>query len=112
LDEFNTINPKLEFTIEEQPDYTINFLDLPTATDTIIYNALCHPNEHKRTGIKYLNNRVNTYKHKNKNQEEDVIEAILRNNGYCINNSQRDKKPKPSTNMTVPNNGKKYITFT
>jgi hypothetical protein len=48
---------------------------------------------------------------KNKKREEDVIEAIPRNNGYYINNAQRDKEPKPSTNMTVPN-GKKHITFT
>jgi hypothetical protein len=128
LNEFNAINPKLKFTIEEQSDYTINFLDLtitnrsntldcsifrkPTAT--IIHNASCHPNEHKKSVIRYLNNRVNTYRpsEKNKKREQDVIEAILRNNGYYISNILSDRKPKPSTNMTVPNNGKKYITFT
>jgi hypothetical protein len=76
LDEFNAFNPKVKFTIEEQSDYTINFLYLtitnrnntldcsifrkPTTTDTIIHNASCHPNKHKRAAIKYLNNRVNT----------------------------------------------------
>jgi hypothetical protein len=56
------MNPKLKFTIEEQCDNTINYLDLtitsnngtlecstfrkPTAT-TIIHNASCHPNEYK-----------------------------------------------------------------
>jgi hypothetical protein len=77
LNEFNAINPKLKFTVEEQSDYTINFLDLtitnrnstldcstlrkPTTTDTIVLNASCHPNEHKRAAITYLKNRVNTY---------------------------------------------------
>jgi hypothetical protein len=76
LDEFNTINPKLKFTIEEQTNFTINFLDLtitncnntldcgifckPTATDTTIHNASCHPGEHKKATITYLNHKVNT----------------------------------------------------
>jgi hypothetical protein len=112
LDEFNAINPNLKFTIEEQTNFTTNFLDLtitncnntldcsilrkPTATDTIIHNASRHPSEHKRATIKYLNNRANTYNlsDENKKRENDVIEAILRNNGYYINNTQRDKRPK------------------
>jgi hypothetical protein len=77
LNEFSAINSKLKFTMEKQSDHTISFLDLtisnhngtlhcrifrrPAATDTIIHNASCHPNEHKRAAVRYLNNRVNTY---------------------------------------------------
>jgi hypothetical protein len=98
LSELNAINPKLKFTIKEQSEHTINFLHLtvtnhnntldcsifckPTTTDTVIHNASCHPNEHKRAAIRYLYYRLNTYRlwEENKKQE-DVIEAILQNNG-------------------------------
>jgi hypothetical protein len=101
--------------MEKQSDHTINFLDQtitnvngtldcsifrkPTATDIIIHNASCHPNEQKTSAIRYLNNRVNTYtlSETNKKMEEDVIEAILQNNGYHINSIPNYKKSKTST---------------
>jgi hypothetical protein len=85
---------------EKQSDHTINYLDLtisnhsgtldciifckPTATDTIIHSASCHSNEQKRTAVRYLNNRVNTYMlpEESKKREKDVIETILQNSGY------------------------------
>jgi hypothetical protein len=99
LKEFNAINAKLKFTMEKQADHTISFLDLtithfngtldcsifrkPTATDTIIHSASCHPNEQETAVIRYLNNRVNAcvLSEVNKKKEEEVIEAMLQNNG-------------------------------
>jgi hypothetical protein len=116
--------------MEKQSDHTINFLDLtisnhndtldcsifrkPIATDTIIHNASCHPNGHKRAAIRNLNNRVNTYmvSEENKKQEEDIIETILQNNDYHTNRKLSYSQLKTSTNRTVSNKGKKHITFT
>jgi hypothetical protein len=77
LKQFNEINPKLQFTNEEEKDKVINFLDItitrnpnnvqygiyrkPTTTDNIMHNTSCHPIEHKMLAISYLINRMNTY---------------------------------------------------
>jgi hypothetical protein len=77
LIEFNYIHHKIQFTIEEESNSQINFLDLsvsrihnglqfgifrkPTATDIMIHNTSCHPIEHKISGINYLINRITTY---------------------------------------------------
>jgi hypothetical protein len=92
LSEFNAINPKLKFTIEEQSEHTINFLYLtitnrnntldcsifhkPTTTDIIIHNASCHPNEHKRAAIRYLNYRLNTYNQKKTKNKKRMSSKI------------------------------------
>jgi hypothetical protein len=126
LDEFNTINPKLKFTIEKQQDNTINYLDLtilnhngsldcsiyrkPTATDTIIHSTSCHPYEHKRAAISYLTNRLNSYKlsEKSKKQEQAIVKTILRNNGYDTNINMNNEPKKPVSN----NARNKYAVFT
>jgi hypothetical protein len=57
------MHPKIKFTIEEEVNNKINFLDIsiekthnelqlgiyrkPTATDLVIHNESCHPYEHK-----------------------------------------------------------------
>ena len=67
----------MTFTVEEEMDNSINFLDItiskdenkisfnvcrkPTATDIIIRNDLCHPPEQMLAAIKYLVNRLSTY---------------------------------------------------
>jgi len=67
LDDFNQIAPKLKFTLEEEMDRRLKFLDItiqrgqhqfstniyrkPTITDSIIPNDSCHPKEHKMAAI-------------------------------------------------------------
>jgi hypothetical protein len=87
LKQFNEINPKLQFTIEEEKDNVIDFLDItiiknldniqysiyrkPTTTDNIIHTS-CHPTEHKMLAISYLIHRMNTYPIQNKTEEENI----------------------------------------
>jgi hypothetical protein len=68
LDDLNNLAPTLKFTLEEEQDNKINFLDItitkqcdslafeiyrkPTATDIIIPNDPCHPREHKTAAIR------------------------------------------------------------
>ena len=70
LDEFNNLTPKLKFTLEEEQNNQINFLDItikknhkglsfdiyrkPTTTDIIIPTDSCHPNEQKNSGYQIL----------------------------------------------------------
>jgi hypothetical protein len=100
LDNFNNATDNLKFTIEEEQEKHINFLDItiirethgfiydiyskPTATDNIVPRESCHPHEHKLSAIRYLRNRNETYPitEQNKQKEKDVIEHILRNNNY------------------------------
>jgi hypothetical protein len=76
LTKFNNLNPKLTFTIKEETDNSINFLDItisktpdrltykvyrkPTTTNSIIPNDSCHPIHHKIAAIKFLTNRCDT----------------------------------------------------
>jgi hypothetical protein len=100
LEEFNNIHPNIKFTMEQESLNRINYLDLtitkehnkltfniyqkPTTTDSIIPNDSCHPNEHKKSAIRYLINRMNTYPltHTNRKHESTLINEILKNNGY------------------------------
>jgi hypothetical protein len=84
LTDFNNIHHKIQFTIENEQNSLINFLDLTvtrqhnrfqfgiyrknTATDILLRNNSCHPTEHKMSGIKYLINRISTYPLTNKNR--------------------------------------------
>jgi hypothetical protein len=77
LNELNNLAVKTNFTLEEEENNKINFLDItinkdqddlrfeiyrkPTATDTIIPNDSCHPGEHKAAAIRYFHNRLRTY---------------------------------------------------
>ena len=73
LNSFNSISPTLSFTIEEEKDNTINFLDIsiyktnrinfriyrkPATTDLIIPHDSNHPHEHKTSAIRYLASRL------------------------------------------------------
>jgi hypothetical protein len=100
LNSFNNATANLKFTIEEEEENRINFLDItitrgkhcfvydiyrkPTATDIIIPRESCHPHEHKLSAIRYLRNRHETYPiaEQNKQKEKDIIEHVLRNNNY------------------------------
>jgi hypothetical protein len=77
LNNFNNIQPSINFTMEKEQHEKINYLDItihckdkqfefsiyrkPTQADIIILNSSCCPCEHKLLGIKYLFNRLNTY---------------------------------------------------
>ena len=74
---FNNISPTLTFTMDEEINNSINFLDItiyktnqnfsfrtyrkPTATGTIIPSDSSHPYEHKMAAIRYLANSIITY---------------------------------------------------
>jgi hypothetical protein len=76
LHEFNHISPTIKFTIEEELNNNINFLDIfitrlpnqlsysvhrkPTTTDTITPSTSCHPIQHKLYAIHHLINRRDT----------------------------------------------------
>jgi hypothetical protein len=98
LNDFNQITPKLVFTLEEEINHKINFLDItiqreqhhittsiyrkPTTTDSIIPNDSCNPKEQKIAAIRYLYNRINSYKltTTNMQKEKDTIHQILISN--------------------------------
>jgi hypothetical protein len=74
---FNNLMPTIKFTVEEEKENKINFLDIiilkendnlsfdthrkPTTTDTIIPNDSCHPQKHRLAAIRHLANRMETY---------------------------------------------------
>jgi hypothetical protein len=74
---FNTITPDLKFTLEQEKDKILNFLDItitrtesqltfdifrmPTTTHTIIPRGSCHLLEHKIAAMRYYITRIDTY---------------------------------------------------
>jgi len=100
LNLFNNITPGLEFTLEQEQDGKLSFLDLtitkgtseltlgifrkPTTTDIIIPNDSCHPLEQKMAAIRYFANRIHTYNlnHPQKQKEIDTVKQIIHNNKY------------------------------
>jgi hypothetical protein len=89
LGDFNTIHPKLKFTIQQQTHNKLNYLDLtvtkiqnslnferyrkPTTTNLILHNTSCHPFEHKLSAINYLYNSMNTYEITEENKKKDKL---------------------------------------
>jgi hypothetical protein len=87
LNDFNNMQPTLQFTVEKEKHETINFLDLtihrkkehlqyaiyrkPTYTDIIIPNSSCHPHEHKISSINFLINRMRTYPMKTEERDRE-----------------------------------------
>jgi len=98
---FNNIMSTMKFTIEEEKENKIKFLDItiskendnlpldiyrkPT-TDTIIPNNSGHSHEHKLAAIRYLANTMETYNLNavNKGKENNMIKLILCSNKYDI----------------------------
>jgi hypothetical protein len=129
LKDFNKAHPNIQFTIEEQTDRKLNYLDItitnadntftfdiyrkPTSTDLIIRNDSCHPTEHKQAAIKYMTDRMNTYpiSTNNKQKEATTINTILQNNGYTQSTTPRHSKT-PTTQKQHTENTKKWATFT
>ena len=122
LASFNGLTPSLKFTLEQEVDNKLNFLDLtlvktdinisfniyrkPTTTDTINPMDSCNPHEHKLAAIRYFLNRANTYDLNtiSKQAEMDTIKHILRNNMYEVSilNSLNRKKPNPKQELDHP----------
>jgi hypothetical protein len=125
------MQPTLQFTIEKEKQKTLSFLDLtihrkkkqlqyaiyrkPTYTDIIIPNSSCHPYEHKISSINYLVNRMHTYpiKTETKDEEKNIIERILQNNGYNTNIiPKKVKQQKQNPKIDTQNQKTKWVTFT
>ena len=78
LDEFKSITPKLQFTLEDEQNSNINSLDFtiietnnalsfdiyrkPTTIDIIIPKDSCQPFEQKTSAIRYYRDRLLTYR--------------------------------------------------
>ena len=91
---------KLKFTLEEEQDNQISFLDItikknqkglsfdiyrtPTATDIIIPRDSCHPNEQKTAAIRSYHDRLLTCRltPENREKEKETVRQILVNNKY------------------------------
>jgi hypothetical protein len=128
LAEFNTLHPKIQFTMETEIDNKINYLDLtiinkhdqlafdiyrkPATTDLIIRNDSCHPYEHKRSAINFLVNRMNKYPvtEETKYKEQQTIKTILENNNYNAQAMYPKKKITQNKEETLKTS--KWATFT
>jgi hypothetical protein len=78
LKDFNALHPNLQFTAEAEENQSLNYLDVtihrnptsyktaiyrkPTFTDTIIPHSSNHPSHHKYTAVRFLFNRLESYK--------------------------------------------------
>jgi hypothetical protein len=100
LSSFDSINPELTFTMEQEKDNKLKFLDItitkdanklnyeiyrkPTTSDTIIPKDSCHPIEHKLAAVRYFANRIQTYNldQMRKQKEIDTVKEIIHNNKY------------------------------
>ena len=100
LDEFNSITPKLQFTLEEEQDDKINFLDFtiikthkglsfdiyrkPTTTDLTIPKDSCHPFEQKTAAIRYHRDRLLSYRLSPgcREKEKETINPLTPNDAY------------------------------
>jgi hypothetical protein len=118
----NTLHPNLKFTAEMEHNNTINFLNAtihrtqdnikisiyrkPTFTDTIIPYTWNHPSQHKYAAVKFLYNRLNTYRLHTEEykQEGNIIHNILHNNSFPIkptkshSHEHNHTKPPPTLN--------------
>jgi hypothetical protein len=117
LQEFNTLRPKLNFTLENESHGKLIYIDItinkqhkkvtseisrkPTTTDTILHNSSCHPNEHKRSAINYLISLHQKAKHKIKllSTRYSLITATT-NKLHIKNRTQRNQY---STENKMPN---------
>ena len=96
----NNIHHELKFTMTDEENNTINFLDLtitrkhkkldiniyrkPTTTDTTIHYKSNHPIQHKLAAYRYLLNRLHNLplSKEDKQQEMNTILQIAKNNEY------------------------------
>jgi len=120
---FNNLTPNIKFTMEEETNNSINFLDVPirkenntltfnvyrkpTTTDSIIPRDSCHPQEHKHAAIRHLINRMNTYNLNatSKEREKNIIEHIISKNKYDISLTDKLTNTKNKENSHQGKNG-------
>ena len=89
----------LDITITRDPNkLSIDIYRKPTYSDIIIPNDFFHPKGHKLPAIRYLYNRMNSYKLSPENllKENNTMQQILHNNGFntSIANNIHGKKIK------------------
>jgi hypothetical protein len=125
LNDFNSVHPNIQYTIERQVDNKLNYLDItiennkftfniyrkPATTDLIIPHDSCHPTKHKLAAIRYMTNRKKTcpVSTEEKHNETRIINTILHNNGYTAEILSHNKK-KPTN--TAPDATPKWATIT
>ena len=135
LDDFNTLHPKIQFTAETEKDHALNYLDItiqrtptnfriaiyrkPTFTDSIITYNSNHPTHHKYAAIRFMFNRLNSYKlqHEEYQQELNIIHNILQNSSFPIKlhilkpaQPKEPKTPKKWASFTYTGRETSYIT--
>jgi len=97
LDDFNAMQPKLQFTAEAERDHTLNYLDIsinrtptnvktaiyrkPTFMDTLISYTSNYPTHHKYAAVRFLFNGLDSYNPQQQEyqQELNIIHNILHN---------------------------------
>ena len=118
LDDFSMAIPNMKFALEKEENNKINFLDItiakghdsllleicskPTTTDVIIPNDSYHPGEHKTAAIRYIYNRMKSYKltPEGQQKERNTVQQILSNNNYessTLNKIRKGKKKRRDT---------------
>jgi hypothetical protein len=133
VNHFNSIIPSLKFTLENETNNKLNFLDItitrlhdkfdfsiyrkPTTTDHIIPNDSCHPQEHKNSAISFLTNILNTYplSTKNKSIEKATIQQILHKNKYnytVLTNNPKSNNTSNSQSATPESKKRAIFTYT
>jgi hypothetical protein len=98
LRSFNDITPSLTFTLEQEKENKLNFLEISiikatdkisfdiyrkkNTSDIIIHNDWCHLTEQKMAAIRYFTNRINTYglDHTEKQTETNLVKQIVSSN--------------------------------
>jgi len=126
LKSFNDITPNLNFTLKQDEENKLNFVDIliiktkdkisfdiyrkRTTSDIIIPNDSCHPIEQKLAAIRYFTNRINTYSLDNteKQAETNIVKQIINNNKFdksILNriNGGKTKREKDSQKRDGPN---------
>jgi len=125
---FNSTSPDLNFTLEQEQNNALNFLDLTikktskklvfdiyrkhTTSDNIILNDSCHPSEQKLAAIRFFTNRLNTYDigHAEKQREMEIMKEIISSAKFhtSVLNRVRSNKTKPYSE----NQRKRWVKFT
>jgi len=119
LRSFNDITPSLTFTLEQEKENKLNFLDISvikatdkisfniyrkeTTSDIIIPNDSCHPTEQKLAAIRCFANRINTYSvdHTKKQTETNIVKQTVNSNKFDTSilnrfNGEKTKREKDS----------------
>jgi hypothetical protein len=130
--ECNNIHKNPRFTIEQESNNTIKYLDTsilrknykleyniyrkPTTTSTVIHASSCHPIEQKRMAFNYLINRIDKYplSIENNKIELNIIRQIAKENDYSHSILKRKQDTSTTINTPHENNQieKKLVTFT